>query len=341
MGSSLKNLFKSIKKNQPSESEKRKEPERGDMTMILKLGSSGISVEKLQRSLKDLGFLKIVDGDFGPNTESAVENFQAESNILVDGLVGQGTIHELDLQLTSQGFSKSGLTALSAGSFSNQGKKIRWIKCPADIFPGRGGYGSLTLRADVAKAYKDLYDDVHSMGGIITTAGGKRPLSSKTSPSRSKKSMHYVGLAFDLALPTGMQNHDSDPYVITDEGNRQWHVWCRTDDASVHERTLEAVTATRKSGKTAIIKNQVTGRFFSFTDLADDHGFKPIRARKSFFKGGSYTGAEWWHFQWEKGLTSGVSKFGEELLKLYPLEKCEKFHYWSQVKNCTFGIDWF
>ena len=220
-------------------------------------------------------------------------------------------------------------------------RRLRWIKCPADIFPGRGGYGSLTLRSDVAKAYKELYDDVHGLGGIVTTAGGKRSLTSKTSPSRSKKSMHYVGLAFDLALPTGMQDSAKDPYIIVNKGDRLWEVWCRTEDNSVPEITLEACTATTKSGKTVLVKKKVTGRFFSFTDLAEQHGFKPIRARRSFFKGGSYTGAEWWHFQWEKGLTSGSSIFGEELLRVYPLDRCEKFAYWDEVKSCTFGIDWF
>ncbi len=342
MGSSLKNLFKSIRTaDVKSETEIREPERRDDPIMVLKLGSSGDSVRKLQSSLQKLGLIKEVDGMFGPKTEAAVENFQTKFNILTDGVVGQGTIHELDLQLKSKGLPSSGLSAMSSGNLTNQAKKIRWIKCPADIFPGRGGYGSLTLRADVAKAYKELYDDVHTMGGIITTAGGKRPLTSKTSPSRSKKSMHYVGLAFDLALPTGMQDHSSDPYVITDEGDRRWQVWCRTEDDSVPEKTLESVTVSTRSGKTVMTKTLVTGRFFSFTDLASDHGFKPIRARKSFFRGGSYTGAEWWHFQWEKGLVSGQSKFGEELLKLYTLERCEKFHYWSQVKNCTFGVDWF
>ncbi len=342
MASSLKNIGKIFLKTKKNETVENKTRDRKEKILILKLGSTGEPVAVLQKALKDLDFSPgKIDGDFGLKTELAVEKFQNKSNILVDGIVGPGTIHEIDIQLSKLNLPVSNLAVSIQTSFNTSSKKIRWIKCPADIFPGRGGYGSLTLRADVAKAYKDLYDDVHTMGGIITTAGGKRPLTSKTSPSRSKKSMHYVGLAFDLALPTGMQNHNSDPYIITDQGNRDWEVWCRTEDPSVPVITLEAVTVSTKSGKTAISKKDVTGRFFSFTELANHHGFKPIRARKSFFRGGSYTGAEWWHFQWEKGLTKGSSSFGEELLKLYPLDRCEKFHYWNQVKNCVFGIDWF
>ena len=153
--------------------------------------------------------------------------------------------------------------------------------------------------------------------------------------------MHYVGLAFDLALPTGMQNIKTDPYVIEKSGNREWTVWCRTEDPSVPVKTLKGVIAKTRSGKTIIEEKQITDRFFNFTELAEQHGFKPIKARTSFFRGGSYTGAEWWHFQWEKALQKNKSVFGEELLKLYDLQRCESFHYWDEVKNCVFGIDWF
>ena len=311
--------------------------------MNLELGSKGTRVKLLQEALKKLNLgLISIDGKFGPKTEFIVEKFQKSRKILVDGIVGAGTVHEIDAVLTSAGFTESGLKAISSSSsLVERQKKLRWIKCPADIFPGRGGYGSLTLRVDTAAAYQDLYDDVQSLGGVITTAGGKRSLASKTSPSRSKKSMHYVGLAFDLALPTGMQNVKTDPYVIVSRGNREWEVWCRTNDESVPVVTLEGTTVSTSSGKTKIKTTKVSGRFFSFTELADQHGFKPIKARSSFFRGGSYTGAEWWHFQWEKSLIHGTSKFGEELLKLYPKDRCKQFAYWDQVKDCIFGIDWF
>ena len=209
------------------------------------------------------------------------------------------------------------------------------------MFEGRGGYASLTLRSDAAEAYKNLYDDVKSLGGIITTAGGKRSLMQKTSPSRSKKSMHYVGLAFDLSLPTGMQNSSTDPFIVTDKGNREWEVWCRTTDKSVPEITLKSTTVSTVKGKTKIKTTEIKGRFFSFTELASNHGFEPIRGRRSFYKGGSYTGAEWWHFQFEKALTVGKSTFGLELARCYPLDRCKKFSYWEESKNCVFGIDWF
>lgn len=335
-GLNSRNRFVRNRKNVELKSEERK-------IMNLGIGSSGPLVEVLQESLLSLDFYNSkVDGIFGEITRDAVEDFQGERKIFADGIVGQVTVNEINTCLTAAGLSPIILFPPSVkSSLKTPLKKMRWIKCTADVFSGRGGYGSLNLRSDTAAAYKDLYDDVHSLGGIITTAGGKRSLKSKTSPSRSKKSMHYVGLAFDLALPTGMQNIKTDPYVIEKSGNREWTVWCRTEDPSVPVKTLKGVIAKTRSGKTIIEEKQITDRFFNFTELAEQHGFKPIKARTSFFRGGSYTGAEWWHFQWEKALQKNKSVFGEELLKLYDLQRCESFHYWDEVKNCVFGIDWF
>ena len=71
------------------------------------------------------------------------------------------------------------------------------------------------------------------------------------------------------------------------------------------------------------------------------HGWQPIRARRSFFRGGAYGGAEWWHFQYEEALTPGKSKFGEEILKVYSLSQAQKFIYWNVSKNCVFKKNWF
>ena len=54
--------------------------------MILKKGSKGDEVKKLQESLN----IK-VDGDFGPATELAVMKFQAQQGLEADGIVGPKT----------------------------------------------------------------------------------------------------------------------------------------------------------------------------------------------------------------------------------------------------------
>lgn len=65
----------------------------------LKLGSSGPDVEKLQQQLQQLGFLdsNLINGVFGPETESAVKAFQASRGITSDGIVNSSTIDALGL----------------------------------------------------------------------------------------------------------------------------------------------------------------------------------------------------------------------------------------------------
>jgi len=307
--------------------------------MLLKRGSSGHQVVELQEGLEALGYeLGTCDGAFGPATEKAVKAFQAYQGLKVDGLVGNGTIGKLNELLKEKGLDLVGEDEQEE-VLVPPAEKLSWERCPADKFPGRDGYTRVTLRSDAAEAYNALYKEVHSLGGIITSAGGRRGLASKAGAARSKKSMHYTGLAFDMALPTGMKDPAVDPYVIEDIGGRRWRVWMRCEEGE--EKTIEGTYITRRAGKTVIHKKEVTDKFVDFTALALKHGFHSIRARSSFFRGGSYGGAEWWHFQYERALTEGVSKFGEELLKVYPLSKCEQFVYWNEAKDCVFGKNWF
>lgn len=64
--------------------------------MILKKGSKGDEVKKLQESLN----IK-VDGDFGPATELAVMKFQAQQGLEADGIVGPKTWGKIQSRNTS------------------------------------------------------------------------------------------------------------------------------------------------------------------------------------------------------------------------------------------------
>jgi peptidoglycan hydrolase-like protein with peptidoglycan-binding domain len=63
---------------------------------LLKQGSSGPDVTKLQQTLKALGFdPKGVDGNFGPGTKAAVIAFQQSKGLTTDGVVGPNTLAAL------------------------------------------------------------------------------------------------------------------------------------------------------------------------------------------------------------------------------------------------------
>jgi len=63
-----------------------------DSYVILKFGSRGTEVSKLQQALNNQGFWAgNVDGIFGPKTENAVIAFQKANKILIDGIAGPQT----------------------------------------------------------------------------------------------------------------------------------------------------------------------------------------------------------------------------------------------------------
>ena len=304
--------------------------------MILKKGSNGRDVKELQLALRACGFnVGAIDGHFGRATHYQVEAFQDSVHAHSDGIVGRETLLLLNEELNKSNSPEFVFEIGDSDDCPDPDCKYKWVKVEADKVEGSRGYNRFTLREDAAKAYNALREDILALGGVITSAGGKRALtSSKRSKSKSTKSMHYIGLAFDMALDSGMENPKRERYAIENIGNREWNVWCKTDNPDVPERTINAFTY-------KCTKIPVTGRYFSFTELAKKHGFYPIKARGWFLRGGKYTGAEWWHFQYEAGLEKGASTFGTELLRLYSRSDCEKFEHWDISKNCVFGVDWF
>lgn len=304
--------------------------------MIIKRGSKGQDVTELQKALNALGFnTGNIDGHFGPATKLQVERFQESRELLPDGIVGPGTLKDLNESLEEQGEESLLFEIGDAPDPEETFIKFPWVRVEADQVPASQGYSYFRLRKDAAEAYSNFREEVLSLGGVITSAGAKRSLSdSKKSKSRSQKSMHYVGLAFDMALDSAMNNPKKDRYVIEESEGRLWNVWCKTDNESVPVRVIEGYTYHHT-------RQLVECRMFSITEIAKKHGFQPIGARRYFKAGGHFAGAEWWHFQWERALTKGKSTFGGELLKLYSLDECRAFAPWEQSKNCTFGVDWF
>ena len=301
--------------------------------MVLKKGSKGEDVKELQRALKTLGYnVGVTDGIFGTATDIQVEKFQVSVELHPDGIVGKGTLKQINEALEKAGQSDLKFEIGDYPDPEEPTKKMKWVKVDADKV--KDGYDRFYLREDVAEAFNEFRADVLALGGVVTSAGARRPLrDSKRSKSRSIKSLHYTGLAFDMAVSSGMNNPDKDRYVIEEVGDRKWNIWCKTDNEDVPIRKVEGYTYhhTRKI---------VEGRMFSITEIAEKHGFKPIRARRYFMAGGHYAGAEWWHFQWEKGLTPGVSTFGGELVKIYTLDECRKFAPWEDTKHCIWKESW-
>ncbi len=70
------------------------------ISAVLKEGSKGAEVTKLQEGLKKLNFYSgIVDGIFGAKTKESVINFQKSQQLVADGTVGEKTWSKLNAAL--------------------------------------------------------------------------------------------------------------------------------------------------------------------------------------------------------------------------------------------------
>ena len=74
-----------------------------DDTVLLKNGSRGNEVKKLQENLNKLGFnCGTADGIFGVKTEAAVKAFQKAYGLAVDGIAGPATLGKIEELLKKQ-----------------------------------------------------------------------------------------------------------------------------------------------------------------------------------------------------------------------------------------------
>ncbi|ACA86734.1 peptidoglycan-binding domain-containing protein [Shewanella woodyi] len=292
--------------------------------MNLRIKSSGEEVKSLQELLTVLHLSPgPIDGEFGDKTEDAVLQFQEQQGLYADGVVGTITWNALKKAAVVQ------LDEQNQPSVESD-RLMSWQRVAAD--PYQDGYNRFYLREDAAKAYLRVYEKVKQAGGLLTSSGARRALNAEVNPSRSATSFHYTGRALDLFVGSGMKKTKTDPFIISSDGDRLWRVYARAEEGE--QMDIEAITYdSRQRGKL------VTGRFVDLTSLFKEEGFERIRARRSFFKGGSWLGAEWWHFQYEEGLEKGKSTFGNELLKVYREQTLNLTPVW-QYRHYIFGDKW-
>ncbi len=116
------------------------------ITRHLKQGTCGEDVERLQNLLADLGYYDVnVDGIFGSKTKSAVQNFQTNSGLIADGIVGPATSQILESELVrlypplkhivAAGETLSTI-ATEYGLSTSYLISINSLKNPDRIFPG-------------------------------------------------------------------------------------------------------------------------------------------------------------------------------------------------------------
>ncbi len=91
--------------------------------LILKKGSTGSTVSRLQTLLKEQGFYSgAVDGVYGSATEAAVKKYQKRYGLKVDGMAGPETLGYLGINAQSGGTSGGGNVDLLARLISAEAR---------------------------------------------------------------------------------------------------------------------------------------------------------------------------------------------------------------------------
>lgn len=321
--------------------------------MFLKLHSKSPTVATIIEWLNFLGYrYKKPNGTFelikpsetfDAKVESMIIDFQETVGIFSDGIVGPITMQHLEEE-----YARCHIELSSPGIDAFSPDRFPLVTVFAD--PYEDGYTKVKLRGDVAEAYNKVRREVTSQGGILTSSGTMRSLHANVSSNRSATSFHYVGLALDLMIHSGMSNPKTDPYVVCYTKNRYFNVYARCKDnwnfnpfeerpklTLPPEIELDNVVTygQRNHSKT----KPVVGRFINLTEIFRKHGFERIRARRRFFEGESFLGAEWWHFQHEKSLISKHTSFGSQLLKIYDEETLLTTAPWKH-RHKLFGVNW-
>ena len=249
------------------------------------------------------------DESLGPdNFGAAVETFQSQKGLSTDGLPGRDTLWAMQRPWASE-------------------RKLGTVRVPADKWSD--AYDRFTLRSDVAERYQALYADIRRRGGEITSAGSFRALSAEVKKGRSKTSIHYAGVALDLAPYSGLAKvREADPYVIEqDKAGRGWRVWCRSEKASTVELNPKTWKGKLADGPTTSVEA------FDLSAVFREHGFADIGPRRGYET--SYSCLEWWHFQCEAVLVPFISQFGAELLSLerYDERFLKTTPAWAYARN--------
>jgi peptidoglycan hydrolase-like protein with peptidoglycan-binding domain len=95
----------------------------------MKLGDKGPGVEHVQTLLIRHGYDVKADGDFGPKTKKAVEDFQTDHGLISDGNVGLLTLNELEkdnfVKPVSSSFEFG--KAYTPSDFDAYVKNVKWV----------------------------------------------------------------------------------------------------------------------------------------------------------------------------------------------------------------------
>lgn len=119
---------------------------------VLRFGSSGANVTRLQNLLNDAGYFVPVTGYFGSLTEQAVINFQAASGLSADGIAGPATLGALEGFVPVNPSPGTGSGTVRLGDSGSRVTELQNLLRSAGYFSGTstGFFGPVTENAVIS-----------------------------------------------------------------------------------------------------------------------------------------------------------------------------------------------
>ena len=125
---------------------------------VIKQGSKGETVKKIQQKLKNWGYYSgTVDGIFGAKTTAAVKLFQKKNGLTVDGVVGAKTLAALGISAASS----SGATSSYSSSDVNLLAHLIYGEARGETYVGQVAVGAVVMNRIKSSSFPN------TMAGVI------------------------------------------------------------------------------------------------------------------------------------------------------------------------------
>ncbi len=126
---------------------------------VIRQGSSGATVKKIQQKLKNWGYYKgSVDGVYGAKTTAAVKYFQRKNGLTADGIVGAKTLAALGI---SSGSSSSSTSSTYSDSDVNLLAKLIYGEARGESYVGQVAVGAVVMNRIKSASFPN------TMAGVI------------------------------------------------------------------------------------------------------------------------------------------------------------------------------